>query len=193
MRRQWLDEARGGSSNEAADAAAAVAAAQPAVGGGGDLMTQLAGALLGSDPAASEAAVAAETGGAVTTADSPAASTGGTVAPEGTTTALPTAPAPDEEYLDRARSVAERRGRPDEEGQVTEAPPAVVEPTPIRQEGGYDVPSPFLRAASVAPRAAARPGRDHGRAPLRPGGGGPPSPPPPSHFPSTPTPTPQTR
>ncbi|MER5865661.1 hypothetical protein [Kitasatospora sp. NPDC002040] len=145
MRRQWLDEARGGSSGEAAAAAAAAAAAQPAVGGSGDLMAQLAGALLGGEPAAAEAG--AEAGGAVTSADSPAVSTGSAVAPEGST-AAPAAPAADEEYLDRARSVAERRGRPDDEGQVTEAVPAAApEPTPIRQEGGYDVPSPFLRAA----------------------------------------------
>ncbi|MFJ9519657.1 hypothetical protein ACIRPK_15515 [Kitasatospora sp. NPDC101801] len=162
MRRQWLDEARGGSSSEAAAAAAAAAAAQPAVGGSGDLMAQLAGALLGAEPAEAEAGVAA--GGAVTSADAPAASTGGTPAPEGTATAPP-APAPEEEYLDRARSVAERRGRPDEEGQVTEAPAPVVEPAPIRQEGGYDVPSPFLRAALT--RIAAGGGAE---------GGGPPRP-----------------
>ncbi|WP_457033554.1 WXG100-like domain-containing protein [Kitasatospora sp. P5_F3] len=161
MRRQWLDEARGGSSGEAAAAAAAAAAAQPAVGGSGDLMTQLAGALLGAEPTVAEAG--AEAGGAVTSADSPVASTGGTVAPEGTTTAPPAAPAPEEEYLDRARSVAERRGRPDEEGQVTEAPAAVVEPTPIRQEGGYDVPSPFLRAALT--RIAAGAGAEGGGTP----------------------------
>ncbi|BFV59806.1 hypothetical protein KCMC57_up49100 [Kitasatospora sp. CMC57] len=152
MRRQWLDEARGGSTSEAADAAAAAAAAQPAVGGGGDLMAQLAGALLGTEPAAVEAA---------TSADSPEAPTGSVVAQDGTAVA-PAAPAPEEEYLDRARSVAERRGRPDEEGAVTEAPPAVVEPTPIRQEGGYDVPSPFLRAALTRIAAGAGAGEGGG-------------------------------
>ncbi|MFD0572999.1 hypothetical protein ACFQ0T_31920 [Kitasatospora gansuensis] len=155
MRRQWLDEARGGSTSEAADAAAAAAAAQPAVGGSGDLMAQLAGALLGTEPTV-------EAGEAVTTADSSTESTGTAVDREGTAVA-PAVPAQDEEYLDRARSVAERRGRPDEEGAVTEAPPAVVEPTPIRQEGGYDVPSPFLRAALT--RIAAAGGAEGGGTP----------------------------
>ncbi|MEV6207295.1 hypothetical protein [Kitasatospora sp. NPDC051914] len=168
MRRQWLDEARGSSPGEGPAAAAATAAAQPAAAGG-DLMTQLAGALLGTGTSPEDTAGAAAGTGAATTAAATGGDTPAAAGPAATGTAGETRQAaaatggrdaPTEDaYLERARSAAERRGRPD-----AEAPGAAAAsagggagggaatggaPAPIRQEGGYDVPSPFLRAALV--------------------------------------------
>ncbi|WP_377273847.1 hypothetical protein [Peterkaempfera sp. SMS 1(5)a] len=57
--------------------------------------------------------------------------------------------APDDDYLARARSVAARRGHPDEPGggASAEQRPERGAPRQLRQEGGYTVPSPFLRTA----------------------------------------------
>ncbi|MFF1875291.1 hypothetical protein ACFVXD_41305, partial [Kitasatospora herbaricolor] len=79
----------------------------------------------------------------------------GTAAPQG---AADTTATGDDAYLDRARAAAARRGRPDEDAPAGRAPEAggstsattaaeAGRPAPLREEGGFQVPSPFLRAA----------------------------------------------
>ncbi|MFC9331899.1 hypothetical protein ACFTWP_40525, partial [Kitasatospora sp. NPDC057015] len=182
MRRRWIDAARG---DEAGAPPAAAEPTQPAATEHA-LLTQLASAVLG-------------TGAAPEATDSPSAAPAASTAPA-SAAAAGTAPAgPDDAYLDRARAVAARRGRPDEEalpdpaehredtrGRAADAPstprptsavaasassPAAAaeagKPAPLREEGGYQVPSPFLRTAlaRLAATGALEPGSGGGARP----------------------------
>lgn len=153
MRQRWMDEAR----TERASGAATAQAEEQSASSENALLTQLAGALLGPEAAAGlEAASgeATETAADAAPGTATATSTGTTATTESTGGS-----AEDDAYLDRARSVASRRGRPDaEEGgpartesrgesAPTAEPATPAAAAPIREEGGYQVPSPFLRAA----------------------------------------------
>ncbi|GGV19962.1 hypothetical protein GCM10010495_38820 [Kitasatospora herbaricolor] len=163
MRRRWLDAARSDDQG-APQGTGAQHAGRPGPDGadGADtasseqaLLTQLASAVLGT--AAPQADVP-DTGAATT---EPAgthlasATPTATAAPQG---AADTTATGDDAYLDRARAAAARRGRPDEEAPAGRAPEAGASPSttpaaeagrpaPLREEGGFQVPSPFLRAA----------------------------------------------
>ncbi|WP_329611457.1 hypothetical protein [Kitasatospora herbaricolor] len=168
MRRRWLDAARsddqGAPQGTGSQGTGGQHASRPGPDGadGADaasseqaLLTQLASAVLGT---AAPEAEAPDTGAATT---EPAgthlasATPTATAAPQG---AADTTATGDDAYLDRARAAAARRGRPDEDapagrapeaGGSTSATPATEagRPAPLREEGGFQVPSPFLRAA----------------------------------------------
>jgi hypothetical protein len=170
MRRRWLDAAR----TEGAGAPPAAEAVQDAPADQATLLTQLTSALLGPDAAADGAAALAGLDGTDTAGDagtdgaSRTGTEGGTTdggagsgrPSEGASGASSGGGAADDGYLDRARAVAARRGRPDADDSPAPAGSAATsasgapaaggdaaKPAPLREEGGYQVPSPFLRAA----------------------------------------------
>ncbi|MFF0387928.1 hypothetical protein ACFYS8_04445 [Kitasatospora sp. NPDC004615] len=169
-RRRWLDDARAEgvlTAPEPEPVAAAEAAAAPASEQA--VLNQLAGVLLGATVTADGEAATPVAGEAVTPTqesvaaeargESKASGSSGSAGSSGSSSSSGESKAGgDAEYLDRARSVAARRGH----GEAAEAvatpatpatpvsaaaPAAAAKPTPIREEGGYQVPSPFLRAA----------------------------------------------
>ncbi|MGW4378490.1 WXG100-like domain-containing protein [Kitasatospora sp. NPDC004531] len=157
-RRRWLDDARAEgvitapsaavAAEPVADAAAGAPASEQAV------LNQLAGVLLGTpapgEAATETAAVAAGAGETVTPRQESAAA-------ETTTPSGESKSGADSDYLERARSAAARRGHGEEAAAAVpaasaapaaaSAAAAALKPAPIREEGGYQVPSPFLRAA----------------------------------------------
>ncbi|MCU7821055.1 hypothetical protein KSNIM_05130, partial [Kitasatospora sp. DSM 101779] len=168
MRRRWLDSAR-------TDGPAPHA--QPAAGGEtpaeqNTLLNQLTTALLGPEAGTDGATALAGIGsdssadGTTGTGNANGGGEGGTAPAGGDRSAhgtrgesasgTGTSASPDEDYLDRARSAAARRGRPDDDnpaasttgtGSGTDGAGKPAERAPLREEGGYQVPSPFLRAA----------------------------------------------
>ncbi|MFD0264299.1 hypothetical protein ACFVH7_39240 [Kitasatospora indigofera] len=176
MRRRWLDAARsddqGAPQGTGAQGAGAQGPGRPGPDGaaGTDpagseqaLLTQLASAVLGTGAPSPDAP---DTGTAV---PDPAGAHLASAAPAAATPDTPATPAAahgpadaaatgDDAYLDRARAVAARRGRPDEDApaaraQAAGAPASATSaaeagrPAPLWEEGGFQVPSPFLRAA----------------------------------------------
>ncbi|MGE7433069.1 WXG100-like domain-containing protein [Kitasatospora sp. NPDC001175] len=154
MRQRWLDAVR----TDAPIPAAAEGPEPEPEKQQQEILTQLASAVLGPEAAAK----LAPTEGA----EAPSGGDGGSAGPTGSTGEAKTAAEQTESaadaYLDRARDVAARRGRPDAEpapaasagapaasmGAPAEAAEgAKPERGKIREEGGYQVPSPFLRAA----------------------------------------------
>ncbi|WP_457033701.1 WXG100-like domain-containing protein [Kitasatospora sp. P5_F3] len=122
MRRRWVEESGMAPSGELPQTVVAGTeqAGAPAAPAGTDLMSQLTAAMIGPETA--------------TTLNAP-------------TEPASSAPAEEDAFLERSRSVAERRGRPDAEP-VAEAPAAPpCEPAPILEEEGFQVPSPFMRSA----------------------------------------------
>ncbi|MFD8595252.1 hypothetical protein ACFV1L_09645 [Kitasatospora sp. NPDC059646] len=175
-RRRWLDDARAdGTFTTAEPAAAPVAPAGPA--SEQEVLSQLAGVLLGTGGA---------TGAGDGDPAPDGAPKADTVAPAAAPTVDPTARQEaaaanaegpggisDDAYLERSRSAAARRGHPD--APAAEAPAGggaggggatgggaaeggTPQRTPLREEGGFQVPSPFLRAALS--RLAAAPAAD---------------------------------
>ncbi|RKE22228.1 hypothetical protein [Streptomyces sp. TLI_171] len=155
-RRRWLDDARAdGTFTLPEPATAPVAAAGPT--SEQETLSQLAGVLLGTGGGAS-----ADTDtGSTSTDGSPTTTPATPTTPAIDLTArqeavAPTAESTDDAYLDRSRSAAARRGHPDapeaaaapaEAAGATGAAGAAPQRAPLREEGGYQVPSPFLRAA----------------------------------------------
>ncbi|GJF33972.1 hypothetical protein KNE206_66720 [Kitasatospora sp. NE20-6] len=169
-RRRWLDDARADGTFATPMAEQAATAAAPA--NESEVLNQLAGVLLAGGATAADAT---GTGGAGTETSPRGEAAPDLTARQDTaaTAAAPvtaaTAPTEtprggnDDAYLERARSAAVRRGHPD----APEAAPAASaasgastagagagaagaaapQRTPLREEGGYQVPSPFLRAA----------------------------------------------
>jgi hypothetical protein len=154
MRQRWLDESRTSEANHVPEPEEAA----PATGAENPFVAALAGAMAGTP--AGEADAPAEG-----SAESAKESAGGSSIGANSSGSSESSPAAeksgeDEAYLDRARSVAARRGQPEEaaasssasasassgSGSGSAATPAAG-PAPIREEGGYQVPSPFLRAA----------------------------------------------
>ncbi|MFI9782681.1 hypothetical protein ACIHEI_04090 [Kitasatospora sp. NPDC051984] len=199
-RRRWLDDARA----EGHFAAPETAAAPPAPAGPAseqEALSQLAGILLGTGggaEAGADAAAGAGAGAGAGDAAADATATGGGggsasgLAGRREAAAAPaetSADSSDDAYLDRARSVAARRGHGDapaagaagSAGSASSASSAGASATsgsagssgsgaaageggtpqraPLREEGGFQVPSPFLRAAlsrlATAPGAPA--------------------------------------
>ncbi|PBC70517.1 hypothetical protein BX265_5057 [Streptomyces sp. TLI_235] len=170
MRRRWLDSARA-EGHVPQPQTVATGAETPAEQN--TLLNQLTTALLGPDAGADGAealaGIGGESAGDGTTGSGTGTGTGGADSAAGTgdgdgrsrgsgeggTSGAGTSPSSDEDYLDRARAAAARRGRPDDDGPAASAGPGAgqggsgEEPrrAPIREEGGYQVPSPFLRAA----------------------------------------------
>jgi len=163
MRQRWLDGARG--DEQVGDRIPPPAVANATPDGGqaspeNTLLTQLAGALLGPQ-AAGDGPDSGGTGTATGDGTSPAATAGGAgdgVRPsEGRAVAGDgSGEVTDEAYLDRARSVAARRsGAPEGGSSAGSAAPAAggsgdaaaAARPPLREEGGYQVPSAFLRDA----------------------------------------------
>jgi hypothetical protein len=160
-RRRWLDDARADGALTAPEAEAAPAETPVTPASENDALALLTGVLRGTDDTDSTDATAdAGSGGS---GDSAAAIGGeGGRTQDATTTQ---AADRDDAYLDRARTAAARRGHPDAPAvpdvattsttststtSTTPAAPtaaAEAKPAPIREEGGYQVPSPFLRAA----------------------------------------------
>ncbi|GAA3026564.1 hypothetical protein GCM10020229_42350 [Kitasatospora albolonga] len=143
MRQRWVEESGMAPAPEPVHTAVA-GVGQEAPAAGGDFMSQLSAAVLGPEAAATLNATS-ESGGS----GSGSASGGETTA----TPAAGTTGSSDDAYLERARSVAERRGRTDEDAPTLEpaaaaAPAAPADgPPPLREEGGFQVPTPFMRAA----------------------------------------------
>ncbi|WP_152644980.1 hypothetical protein [Kitasatospora griseola] len=179
-RRRWLDDARSdGTFTTPEPAVAQVAPAGPA--SEQEALSQLAGILLGTgggDAGASGAAAA----DATATGGSPAAEP--TPRQEASSASAETSAAgADDAYLERSRSAAARRGHGDASAAAGAAEAPVAAPAsgtassgvasgaasgtagekpqraPLREEGGFQVPSPFLRAAlsrlATAPGAPA--------------------------------------
>ncbi|MGW4650420.1 hypothetical protein ACWEPF_28155, partial [Kitasatospora sp. NPDC004289] len=147
MRQRWVEESGMAPAPEPVHTAVA-SVGQEVPAAGGDFMSQLSAAVLGPEAAATLNATS-ESGGSSSGSGSASAS-------GGETTATPAAGATgssDDAYLERARSVAERRGRTDEDAPTLEpaaaaAPAAPADgPPPLREEGGFQVPTPFMRAA----------------------------------------------
>ncbi|GGQ86549.1 WXG100-like domain-containing protein [Kitasatospora griseola] len=182
-RRRWLDDARSdGTFTTPEPAVAQVAPAGPA--SEQEALSQLAGILLGTGggEAGASGATAAD---ATATGGSPA--TGLTMRQETSAASAETSAAGgDDAYLERSRSAAARRGHGDASAAAgtAEAPAAASasgaasgtasgaasgaasgtaeekpQRAPLREEGGFQVPSPFLRAAlsrlATAPGAPA--------------------------------------
>ncbi|KQV17528.1 MULTISPECIES: hypothetical protein [unclassified Kitasatospora] len=127
MRRRWVEESGMAPSGELPQTVVAGTeqASAPGAPAGTDLMSQLTVAMLGPETA--------------TTLNAPT--------DPASSTAAVAAPAAEDAFLERSRSVAERRGRPDAEP-VAGAPAAQPgEPAPILEEEGFQVPSPFMRSA----------------------------------------------
>ncbi|MEV7175323.1 hypothetical protein [Kitasatospora sp. NPDC093679] len=158
MRRRWLDSAR--TEGPAPQAPAAAGAETPAEQN--TLLNQLTTALLGpeagTDGAATDTAAGSDNGSGGGSGEGGSAASGGERPAHGSRDeGTGTSSSPDEDYLDRARSVAARRGRPDDDtpaasaatgtGSGADGADKPAERAPLRQEGGYQVPSPFLRAA----------------------------------------------
>jgi hypothetical protein len=103
---------------------------------GTDPMSQLTAAVLGPEAAT-----------ALNAPTDPASSTGAVPGAVGGSSPAPSAAAPSAEdaFLERSRSVAERRGRPDAEPVAPDA--ASGEPAPLLEEEGFQVPSAFMRSA----------------------------------------------
>ena len=156
-RRRWLDDARTEGTFGLPETTATETAAVAGPTSEQAVLNQLAGVLLGagSDPGA---ATSSETSSATSTATETASS--GTPAVERTDRQAVSATAEstgetDEGYLERSRAAAARRGHPDAPAvaapasapAAAAAPTAAAGPAPLREEGGYQVPSPFLRAA----------------------------------------------
>ena len=160
-RRRWLDDARTEGTFGLPETTATETAAVAGPTSEQAVLNQLAGVLLGagSDPgAATSSETSSETSTATSTATETASS--GTPAVERTDRQAVSATAEstgetDEGYLERSRAAAARRGHPDAPGvaapasvsAAAAAPTAAAGPAPLREEGGYQVPSPFLRAA----------------------------------------------
>ncbi|MFC8722924.1 hypothetical protein ACFUEL_36620, partial [Kitasatospora sp. NPDC057198] len=171
-RRRWLDDARADGTFATPEPEAEAVAAAPS--GESEVLNQLAGVLLGGGATATDGTGADGTGTDGTGADGAGTGgtgTGGTAddraaagATDPTTqrqetpvTAAETSGGTDDAYLERARSAAARRGHPDaptaETGPAATATDtgaaatATPQRAPLREEGGYQVPSPFLRAA----------------------------------------------
>ncbi|GLW67775.1 hypothetical protein Kpho02_00740 [Kitasatospora phosalacinea] len=163
-RRRWLDDARADGTFTTPEPEATPVAAAPT--SESEVLNQLAGVLLGGGATADGGAGTdggSDTDGA--TDDRSAAATVATADPttarqetpvtavETSATTADTSGGADDAYLERARSAAARRGHPD----APAAAPAATAPAgeaaataqraPLREEGGYQVPSPFLRAA----------------------------------------------
>ncbi|MGW4378483.1 WXG100-like domain-containing protein [Kitasatospora sp. NPDC004531] len=134
-RRRWLDDARADGTFTGPEPAAAPVAAGPS--GEQEMLSQLAGVLLGTGAESSE----------VASSEADLTERQGDVAASGA----------DDAYLERSRSVAARRGHGDvpESAAPGDAAPAAgaggadekPERAPLLQEEGFQVPSPFLRAA----------------------------------------------
>ncbi|MFB7944317.1 hypothetical protein ACFC6L_05300 [Kitasatospora phosalacinea] len=172
-RRRWLDDARADGTFTAPETETAPAAAAPT--SESEVLNQLAGVLLGggatatgtdgTDGTATDATGSdgtADTAAAATTATATAATAAAAdpttarqetpvTAAETSATATDTSGGTDDAYLERARSAAARRGHPDAPAPAPTAPAgetaAAPQRAPLREEGGYQVPSPFLRAA----------------------------------------------
>lgn len=138
MRRRWLDAAR--TSADEAHPERAPGESRPAdpagtaeaggAGEGDDLLMQLRSAVLGDETEQPPGESAAPAPGEGRT-DTPAGDGDG-----------------QHDHLARSRAVAARRGLPDTDGAEAQSPARQPgEPAPLRQEEGYAVPSPFLRAA----------------------------------------------
>lgn len=143
MRQRWITESGMAPAPEPVHTAVATAGQEAPAASGGDLMSQLAAAVLGPEGATSLNA----------TSESGGSGSGGDTTPAATSTGSGSGSS-EEAYLERARSVADRRGRPDEEPGTTEtasatgAPGAPADgPPPLREEAGFQVPTPFMRAA----------------------------------------------
>ncbi|MFJ8041079.1 hypothetical protein ACIRBX_11300 [Kitasatospora sp. NPDC096147] len=144
MRQRWVEESGMAPAPEPVHTAVA-GVGQEAPAAGGDFMSQLTAAVLGPEQAASLNAAPASGG---------SGSGDATTATAATTTTTASGSSEDA-YLERARSVAERRGRPDEEPAGTETASATAAaptlpadgPPPLREEEGFQVPTPFMRAA----------------------------------------------
>ncbi|MGK4578999.1 hypothetical protein [Kitasatospora sp. HPMI-4] len=169
-RRRWMDDARTEAGVQSVAPHEEAAAAESQSAKENTLLTQLAGAILGTDAVAAPAG-GTETEAAANGSDAPSVRSGRS--DKGDSSDGAGSPAASEDsYLDRARLAAARRGRPDEAataataavpgsasagsaGSAGSAAPAVpAAPAPIREEGGYQVPSPFLRAALTRLAAA---------------------------------------
>ncbi|WP_055586960.1 WXG100-like domain-containing protein [Peterkaempfera griseoplana] len=151
MRRRWLDAARtdaaehdtGGPHAPGHEAPAGASDPATEEGSGEDLlMRQLRTAVLGPDPESGADGEARTEGAAPAAAHREHAAGAQASAEAGTG-------APEDDHLARSRSVAARRGHPDDPGggASAEQRPEPGAPRQLRQEGGYTVPSPFLRTA----------------------------------------------
>ncbi|MER5639677.1 hypothetical protein ABT095_22295 [Kitasatospora sp. NPDC002227] len=148
MRQRWVDEARTPEHLAAHEAETA-----GPTGADSPLVAQLASAILGTP-----AEGTAEGGASADSSDEHGTAAGGSglgrsgaaePAPATEPTSATGGDGEDQAYLDRARSVAARRGRPDEApaGEATAPATTATRPAPLREEEGFQVPSPFLRAA----------------------------------------------
>ncbi|WP_354637116.1 hypothetical protein [Kitasatospora camelliae] len=174
MRQRWIEESGMAPAPEPAHTAVAAAGQEAPAAGGGDLMSQLAAAVLGPE-GASSLNTTSESGGSGSAGDT-TATAASTASGSGSGSG-----SPEEEYLERARSVAERRGRPDEEPATTGAASAAAAPAaaapadgppPLREEGGYQVPTPFMRAALARLASSGGFAEGSGEAPAGAAGGG---------------------
>ncbi|MFJ1791309.1 WXG100-like domain-containing protein [Kitasatospora griseola] len=157
-RRRWLDDARSdGTFTTPEPAAAQVAPAGPA--SEQEALSQLAGILLGTGGGEAPATGAAAADATATSGSPTADLTSRQEVPAAPTET--SAAGADDAYLERSRSAAARRGHGDASAAAgaAEAPaPATAsaasgaaegkpQRAPLREEGGFQVPSPFLRAA----------------------------------------------
>ncbi|WP_329585379.1 hypothetical protein OG500_32685 [Kitasatospora sp. NBC_01250] len=146
LRRNWLDGARteGGATVE--DGAVEPTAGPQTSEEKHTLATQLTSAILGTDP---DAAPVGGDGAALVGGAAPAHEASAHEArvheEAADRPAAEAAPSEPDSYLDRAKSAAARRGHPD--APESAAPAAAPKKAPLLEEGGYQVPSPFLRAA----------------------------------------------
>ncbi|MEV7216250.1 hypothetical protein AB0O31_24570 [Kitasatospora cineracea] len=149
-RRRWLDDARADGALTAPETEAAPAETPVTPASESDALALLTGVLRGTDDTAEDGP------------DGPGDTATAVGGESARTQDATTSPATDRDdaYLDRARTAAARRGHPDAPAvpdvattstSATSATPAAAaaeaKPAPIREEGGYQVPSPFLRAA----------------------------------------------
>ncbi|WP_431682998.1 hypothetical protein [Kitasatospora sp. KL5] len=163
MRQRWVGESGMAPAPEPVHTAVATAGQEAPAAGGGDFMSQLATAVLGPEGATS--LDTSESGGS--------GSEGNTTATAASTASGSGSGSPEEAYLERARSVAERRGRPDEEPAPSETASATADgPPPLREEGGFQVPTPFMRAALARLASSGGFPEGSGEAPAGAAGGG---------------------
>ncbi|MFD8477879.1 hypothetical protein [Kitasatospora sp. NPDC059673] len=174
-RRRWLDDAR----VEGHFVTPETAAAPPAPTGPAseqEVLSQLAGVLLGTGGGADAGAGGAAADGAAPSEASAPASGPTAHREAGAAPAQTSAGSSDDAYLERARSAAARRGHGDAPAVAAAGSAAAAgssgsagagaaaasgesgtpQRAPLREEGGFQVPSPFLRAALS--RLAAAPG-----------------------------------
>ncbi|MEV6207935.1 hypothetical protein [Kitasatospora sp. NPDC051914] len=170
MRQRWVGESGMAPAPEPVHTAVATAGQETPAAGGGDFMSQLAMAVLGPEGATSLDTTSGSGG---------SGSEGNTTATAASTASGSGSGSPEEAYLERARSVAERRGRPDEEpapsetASATAAPAATADgPPPLREEGGFQVPTPFMRAALARLASSGGFPEGSGEAPAGAAGGG---------------------